>query len=206
MFRYFCGPLHDMSDLVERDVACSLCGQPGRCFRLEHALCPSIALDAKETGVGCFDCLRQGRFEFWHDTDIGLLDENGLTHVYNHNQSPPPDFPASALVELRRTPQIVTCQQELWLTHCNDFMAYIGTWDREDFYAHAPGGDARALFHDMTDEDYRHLWDESLPPAAERLESWHATFYAFRCLNCGKLRGNRPFTMSNHRESTMMNP
>jgi uncharacterized protein CbrC (UPF0167 family) len=119
-----------------------------------------------------------------------MLDENGLTHVYNHNQPPPPDFPASALVELGRTPQIITWQQELWLTHCKDFMAYIGTWEPKDFYANAPGGDGRGLFHEMTDKDYRHLWDESLPPGAARLERWHAVFYAFRCLHCGKLRGN----------------
>jgi uncharacterized protein CbrC (UPF0167 family) len=149
-----------------------------------------LAPEAKESGVGCFECLRRGRFGFWHDTDIGLLDENGLTHVYNHNQPPPPDFPASALVELRRTPQIVTWQQELWLTHCNDFMAYMGTWEPKDFYENAPAGDGRALFLEMTDEDYRHLWDESLLPGAKRLESWHATFYTFRCLHCGKLRGN----------------
>jgi hypothetical protein len=42
----------------------------------------------------------------------------------------------------------------------------------------------------MTDMDYRHLWDESLPPGAMRLQSWHATFYAFRCVHCEKLRGN----------------
>jgi uncharacterized protein CbrC (UPF0167 family) len=174
MFRYFCGPQHDMSALVEGDATCSLCGQRGRCFRLEYSLCPSLAPEAKESGVGCFECLRQGRFEFWHDTDIGQLDENGLTHVHNHDESP-----AAALVELRRTPQIVTWQQELWLTHCNDFMAYLGTWEPKDFYANDPEGDGRALFHEMTDKDYSHLWEESLQPGAERLESWHATFYAF---------------------------
>jgi hypothetical protein len=153
MFRYFCDPQHDMSALVG-DATCSLCGQPGRCFRLEFALCPSLAPEAKESGVGCIECLRRGPFEFWHDTDIGLLDENGLTHVYNHNQPPPPGFPAAALVELWRTPQIVTWQQELWLTHCNDFMAYIGTWEPKELYANAPAGDGRALFQEMTDKDY----------------------------------------------------
>src|SRR5215831_13711048 len=98
MFRYFCGPQHEMSALVEGDASCSLCGQRSRCFRLEYALCTSLASDAKESAIGCFECLRKGRFEFWHDTEIGLLDENGLTHVYNHNQPPPPDFPQSALV------------------------------------------------------------------------------------------------------------
>jgi uncharacterized protein CbrC (UPF0167 family) len=190
MFRYFRGPTEDMSALIEGDTLCSLCGQLTRCFRLEYALCPSLATEAKEPALGCFECLREGRFEFWHDTEIGVLDENGLTHVYKHNQPPPADFPATALAELRRTPEIVTWQQELWLTHCNDFMAYIGTWEPKDFCINAPGGDGRALFCDMTDKDYRHLWDGSLRPGATQLESWHATYYAFRCLHCGKLRGN----------------
>jgi hypothetical protein len=120
---------------------------------LEYALCAELSHEQKKSALGCFGCLRAGRFEFWHDTEIGVLDENGLTHVYNHNQPPPVDFPASALVGLRRTPQIVTWQQEVWLTHCNDFMVYLGTWEPKDFYANSPGGDGRALFLDMTDKD-----------------------------------------------------
>lgn len=187
VFRYFCGPHTDMS-LAKGDGHCSLCGQRGPLFELEDAHCPSLAPDAKESALGCFECLQKGLFEFWHDTEIGLLDEDGLTHFYNDHNPPPPDFPASALVELRRTPQIVTWQQESWLTHCNDFMAYIGTWEPEDFYANAPSGDGRALFLEMTNNN--NLWDKSLQAEAERLENWYATFYAFRCLHCGKLRGN----------------
>src|SRR5262249_41899159 len=139
MFRYFCGPQHEMSALVEGDALCSLCGQRSRCFRLEYTLCTSLTSDAKESALGCFECLQKGSFEFWTVREFGLLDENGLTHEYNHNQPPLPDFPPAALVELRRTPQIVTWQQELWLTHCNDFMAYTGTWEPKDFYTNAPG-------------------------------------------------------------------
>jgi uncharacterized protein CbrC (UPF0167 family) len=157
---------------------------------LAFAICPLLTDDDKQTAVGCYSCLRSGRFEFWHDTEIGLLDENGLSHVYNHNKAVPDGFPTAAMVELRRTPQVVTWQQELWLTHCNDFMQYIGTWEPKDFYANATNGDGRALFFEMTDDDYRHLWDASLTPGRSRLDSWYATYYTFHCLHCGKLRGN----------------
>lgn len=190
MFRYFCGPKTDMSYLEKGDDTCTLCGQVGRCFRLTYTYCPTLPDEVKESALGCCECLQLGRFEFWHDTEIGMLDENGLTHVYKHNKQPPAEFPASALIELRRTPQLITWQQEIWLTHCNDFMAYIGIWEPKDFYANASDGDGRALFHAMTDKDYRHLWDESLSPGATQLESWHASYYAFRCLHCEKLRGN----------------
>lgn len=137
-FRYFLGPESDMSYLLPETAACALCGNVVRCFRLSSATCPELTDERKEAAIGCYFCLRGGRFQFWHDTEIGLLDEHGLTHFYNHHQPPPADFPTSALAELRRTPQIVTWQQEVWLTCCNDFMAYIGTWGPKDFYAHAP--------------------------------------------------------------------
>jgi len=168
---------------------CTLCGSSGPCFALRYAICARLSKTEKESGMGCLRCLQAGAFEFWHDTEIGVLDEHGLTHVYNHNKVPPTTFRHSALAELRRTPQIVTIQQELWLTHCDDFMAYIGTWAPKDFYAHSPTGDGRALFHEMTDEKLSHLWDSSRRTGQTFLTEWIATYYAFRCIHCGKLRG-----------------
>jgi uncharacterized protein CbrC (UPF0167 family) len=151
---------------------------------------PTFRRAAGRKPGGCFDCLRKGRFQFWHDTEIGLLDERGLSQFYEHHAPPPPDFPRAALTELRRTPQIVTWQQELWLCHCNDFMAYLGTREPDDFASNAPGGDGRSLFLQMTDPDLSHLWDESLRPGERRPASWPATYYAFRCLHCGRPRGH----------------
>lgn len=187
-FDYFQGPTEDMSSLREGINKCSLCGKDGPCFELDFAICPELG-DKKEGKLGCYHCLIKGRFEFWHDTDIGMLDENGLAKVYNHNQPIPPDFPEESLVSLRRTPQIVTWQQELWLTHCNDFMVYQGTWEPKEFYRNAPDGDGRALFLRMTD-DYPHLWDDSLSKGETKLTSWHATYYVFKCKHCGILKGN----------------
>jgi uncharacterized protein CbrC (UPF0167 family) len=189
-FTYFHGPAQDMAYLNSGQALCSLCGAPDRCFALRYATCPGLTDAERETAVGCCTCLRGGRFEFWHDIEVGLLDERGLSKFYNHHRPPPADFPDSALVELRRTPQFVTWQQEIWLTHCDDFMAYLGTWEPRDFYEHAAAGDGRSLFMEMTDADLQLLWDTSLPAGGQRLETWHATYYVFRCLHCGKLRGN----------------
>jgi hypothetical protein len=46
------------------------------------------------------------------------------------------------------------------------------------------------LFLEMTDNDLNHLWDESLEDGKLELKSWYATYYAFECQHCGKLRGN----------------
>jgi uncharacterized protein CbrC (UPF0167 family) len=118
-----------------------------------------------------------------------MLDERGLWPV--NDRSPPPSFSESALIELRRTPQIVTWQEELWLTHCDDFMAYIGTWRPEDFVRNSRGGDGRDLFVRMTrDPELQFLWDQCLRPGETTPVGWHAVYYTFRCLHCGELAGN----------------
>ncbi len=188
-FSYFQGPAEDMAGLVEGERQCSLCGGSGVCFELDFAICDEFKDEEKEGKFGCVNCLKSGRFEFWHDTDVGVLDKNGLTKAYNHNKVPSPDFPDSALTELRRTPQFLTWQQELWLTHCNDFMVYQGTWEPKDFYQHSTTGDGRALFYEMT-EEWQNLWDDSLPQGETILKEWYATYYVFKCRRCNKLRGN----------------
>ena len=126
-FIYFQGPIEDMAHLVEGERDCSLCKHTSPCFELDFAICREMGEDEKMGKIGCIACLRQGGFEFWHDTDVGVLDENGFAKVYHHNKTPPPNFPETAQIEFRRTPRIVTWQQELWRAHCNDFMIYQGT-------------------------------------------------------------------------------
>lgn len=180
-----------MSHLADRAVTCLFYGETGPGFVLSSA--PRRHKDeGADPEFGCADCLKEGRFGFWHDTDIGLLlDETRLTQMYDGAALPPPAFPASALIELYRTPQIVTWQQELWLTCCNDFMAYLGTWEPEDFVRASPTGDGRSLFLGMTrDSALRHLWDQSLEAGETTPRGWHAVYYAFQCLHCEGLAGN----------------
>src|SRR5690349_18709126 len=90
-FRYFEGPREDMSGLAAQDVRCEFCGRISDGFYLEGATC-ALRDDEKGGKFGCAECLAGGQFEFWHDTDIAMLDENGLQKVYQHNAEPPPDF------------------------------------------------------------------------------------------------------------------
>ncbi len=187
---YFKGPSEDMSDLVDIKTTCSICGKIDNCFELDYALTNEFNQNEKEGKVGCYACLREGKFGFWHDTEFGMLDENGLSKVYNHNMDNPPAIPQDLLKEMLRTPRIVTWNQELWLTHCNDFMIYKGTWEQKDFYSNSQNGNGRKLFLEMTNEDLLHLWDESLDEEQEKLVEWHATYYVFQCRHCNILRGN----------------
>ena len=190
IFNYFKGPSDEMNGLVNDKSICSICGKTGDCFELDYVITAVFNEDEKEGKLGCFSCLKEGRFEFWHDTEYGMLDENGLRKFYNHHMSNPPSIAADRLIELRRTPQIVTWQQELWLTHCDDFMVYTGTWTPQDFYLNSPNGDGKALFMSMTDTKLNRLWDDSLRENETILKHWHPTYYVFECSLCGKLRGN----------------
>ncbi len=189
-FKYFQGPLDDMSDVILDKSVCSICGKTDFCFDLSYAITAKFDEKEKEGKIGCRNCLSEGRFEFWHDTEWGLLDEDGLKKVYLHNQQNPPAVGVEILTELRRTPRIATCQNEIWLTHCADFMIYKGTWEPSDFYANSKEGDGKKLFLEMTDTEGNHLWSESLPEGETKLEEWYATYYVFECRHCGKLRGN----------------
>lgn len=189
-FKYFASSLSDMAGFVGEIKTCSLCGQQGPCFELEHAICPELPQGKREGKTGCYDCLRTGRFEFWHYTERGSLHKQGLRSELTNRLYLPEGFAEESLIELRRTPRIACNQKERWLVHCYDFMVYQGVWSPPDFYEHDPDGDGRALFMNMTDADNQSLWDDSWYDRTERLSDWHATYYVFRCLYCGKLRGN----------------
>jgi hypothetical protein len=68
-------------------------------------------------------------------------------------------------------------------------MVYEGVWEPGDFCEHAPGGDGRALFVEMTDPERQGLWEQGADETEARA-MWYGTYYVFKCLHCGKLRGN----------------
>ena len=189
-FRYFRAPESEM-DLLPGSRVCSLCGQPGRCFPLDNA--PATA--------GCVDCLRLGRFGFSHDTEVGLITEEGfIPHdepddsprrvfiVANsgeaevgsapHLHPPKPHVTEEAIAELRRTPSFSTWQEVRWPVHCEDFMAYLGIWGPEEFVKAAPEGEGRRLFLDMVQPLRHRSWPEDGEPR------FGQNFVAFQCLHC----------------------
>ena len=144
-FRYFHGPEDDMG-LLPYIQACSLCGQPGRCFDLACLAVPGLT--ERQGKVGCYECLHWGRFGFNHDTEVGMITEDGLMAYFEPSEkarrvfvvagegeavakemqliSPPqPKISEEAAMELRRTPSFSTWQDIPWATHCDDFMAYL---------------------------------------------------------------------------------
>ena len=171
-FKYFEGPKEEMDCLCEEQRKCTLCGRYGFCFHLMWTNWVELRLRGLDgRHVGCVECLKEGRFEFWPDTDT----EYG-------------NLPAEAFEEFARTPGIVGWGYRDWFTHCNDFMSYQGKWEPEDFYKNAPDGNGRALFMEMTDEG-KNLWDEHLADGETKLKQWPVEYFVFKCLHCSKFKG-----------------
>ena len=173
-FEYFLGPEHEMAHLLDEPHLCLFCGQLVRCFVQNYQ-------------YGCASCLKEGRFTFWHDTEIGLLEDGHLSTFYRHHIPIPPDFSQEAVVLLERTPQFISWQQAHWLVHCNDFMIYLGEWRPKDFSRFASDGNGRALFVQLTQQP--EIWDTAIVDGKPEPDSWYISFYGFRCRHCGIYRG-----------------
>lgn len=176
--------------LTKGDVTCDFCGIAARCFELVDK--PSVGAGGQK--LGCMDCLKKGRFHFSHQTEIGsVTPREPFLQVGAGHENAAEDFTPGAVGVLLRTPEYATWQGECWLTHCNDFMIYLGEWRPKDFYEHAADGDGRGLFLEMTDASEAHLWKESVSDENSKLKDWYAAYYAFKCGHCGKLRGHWDF-------------
>jgi len=187
-FPYWDAP-EEQIDLLSKNVeVCSLCGQKGQCFELEY-IYPEHS--EKEGKKGCLDCLKTGRFTFSHDTEIGLLNKDGLRKEYKHNLEPAwtKHLPELYLENLRRTPFFISYQQGLWLTHCQDFMIFIGTWGTIDFHLNSENGDGRALFIEMTDPSMQEIWPFMAKESGLPLSKRSIWYHAFKCPHCQRLRG-----------------
>ncbi len=150
-FRYFRGPEDDMG-LLPYIRTCSLCGQPGQCFSLDNVTSRELSEEERQGKVGCYDCLRRDRFGFAHDTEVGIITEDGLLAFDEPEDEPrrvfvvagdgtvadnmplvnPPQPRVSdeAVAELRRTPSFSSWQDISWPVHCDDFMAYLEHTDQ----------------------------------------------------------------------------
>lgn len=184
-FKYFSAPMDQIRGVVN-DRSCAFCGHQGPGIDLDFGIPPNEK--SLPSGVGCFDCLEKRRFLIEHDTEAGLIDTEGIHRIYP-SHDPDLNMSTVSLDALLATPDIKAWQRATWLAHCGEFMTYVGIWVKQDFSRMASDGDGRSLFMSMTDPDQQNLWDQSIG-SSDCEEGWHASYYAFKCLHCGKHRGN----------------
>lgn len=199
-FRYFRTAETEIGFLPGSRV-CSLCGQTSRCFELDGVICAELSETERKGKIGCYDCLRQDRFGYPHDTEVGFISEDGFFPAEEPDtsqkrvfvvasdgeatadtmplvQPPKPHINEEAIAELRRTPSFPTWQEVAWPVHCDDFMAYLGIWGPKNFDNAAPAEEGRQIFLDMVDSVFHSRWPEGKEPR------FGENFVAFECLNC----------------------
>ena len=68
-FRYFRAPESEIG-FLPGNRSCSLCGQSGRCFTLDHVISRELTEEERRGKIGCYNCLRHDRFGFSHTTEV----------------------------------------------------------------------------------------------------------------------------------------
>ena len=180
-FRYFLASPESMSGLSRYPETCIFCGKRSRAFSFNR-------------NFGCPECLQAGHFTIIHDTEIGLITNDDKVILNEINSDDKYDFivpldaedkigmPEERLRQLQRTPHFLTCNDVTWMVCCQDFMAYLGEWQPEDFASRETF--VEAMTNQSDPSMIRMLW-----PEGETLDSFgEVVVHVFRCLHCSRLR------------------
>jgi uncharacterized protein CbrC (UPF0167 family) len=162
------------------------------CCEKEYEHTFYIEGSGKNEKYGCLDCLLKRKFSLWHSTGIGDV-VNGKSKL-----TPPPEFSQQALIDICYSPPIATYQSYYYLSHCKDFMTYIGRWEPDDFNNNAIDNDGRSLWISaVNDTRADWLWDQTIKDMHEYGDEWPlyensnwaegAAVYVFKCRHCGKI-------------------
>lgn len=204
-FKYFQASENEMRGLKAGMESCDICNRIDRVFDLQRACGSPFDKNSRKGKNGCYGCLQDGRFGFFHITELGFIDENGLHQDYDAEPEARiiavgPDGTATstpgrfnrqeikvtpqAIKELWQTPDFPTWNEVSWPVHCEEFMTFLGEWKPANF------SEGRKQFVEMTDRDFHQLWPADLSPP----ENWGIAYFAFRCPACGTHRGQVDFS------------
>ena len=203
--KYFKAPISETSFESNNDIKpCSICNKNiSHRIELDDSI-EIIHQTSKTLEIVCLDCLTERKYGFEHEVEGGYLTKQGVVlkskkYEYLKNST---DYSSvlqpkeqllmtiekSKLDTLTHTPPFDAYQGAIWLTHCNDFMKFIGNWDHTNFIKHSPNNNPKEFFNDIVDNwNGDDFYDEQFGP--DKSEYAESVFYAFECLHCKKQRG-----------------
>lgn len=188
-FRYFLAPEECMSGLSRSPETCAFCGKRTRSF------------DIGPKRFGCPECLQAGHFGCGHDTEIGMTTDDGKVLLMDIDSDDEDDFfvPISeaaekigiseeCLLEFHHTPDFSYWNVGVWKVCCNDFMAYLGKWQPENFASREAF--VEAIAPETEPSLVRLLWPEDETPD----DFGEIVVHVFRCLHCERRRAQEDYT------------
>lgn len=92
---------------------------------------------------------------------------------------------AGKVRELSFTPPIAWVQSNEWPACCDDFMEYIGEWEKEDIITYAGDEDYIVFFRKLLDQEMLERI-EDIDVLIDDL-GYDSVAYAFRCTCCNKI-------------------
>ena len=183
------------------------------CFFCGTQESPQIELDesyaiihqhSERIESACLRCLLEKKYAFEQQVEGGLLNKDGIflesekypylkdSIDYSENLLPKEKrllaIKESNIKELMHSPPFSTYHGAVWLTHCNDFMIYIGNWKHENFVAKSPNGNGKEYFDEILDNyNGDDFYEKQFSPT--KSEHAQSLFYAFECSTCKIHRG-----------------
>ncbi len=142
---------------------CQFCGSDRNCLE-------GVYFDNPDIKSACLDCLIQKR--------VRVSIPQYVKQQIKHNEQEKTSI-------LMQTPPVPWVQYNDWPACCDDYMEYLGEWNREDFERKAKNGDGINLLKNIMRgdqlvqiDDMEILWDSI---------GDDTVIFVFRCLICGKL-------------------
>lgn len=104
----------------------------------------------------------------------------GIEGVSPDPNDPPPNIPEELLLAITdKTPSYLSCQQEQWLTHCQQPCAFIGYADTETI---------QPLLDELKEDIEQNIGIEPKFIKENLSKDGHLIGYLFRCLKCNQHR------------------
>ena len=146
---------------VFTEQACQFCGSKNDCLE-------GVYFEKNNIESVCVECLAQSK------TSVYIPDEIQSKIVRDRIKK---------VGELSITPPVAWVQSNEWPVCCDDYMTYIGEWEREDFIKNSTNGDGLSLLKELlidelknNVESYEALWTGL---------GYETAAFVFKCSKCG---------------------
>lgn len=166
-----------LNNAIFTDKKCEICGSE------EFCLDGAYFEYTQDVEAVCLKCLKAGKIVV--DIPQYLIDRitSETSKIYEDKAEKRKRI-GIIVDELRRTPPVPWIQNNDWQICCNDFMEYIGEWDKEEIIVNSECENPREYLMNIMEESFRnridnvdYFWEEI---------GYDVAIFVFKCIHCSK--------------------